>query len=49
MQTVYTKKGEAVELESVDAREYIATGRWFAADPTVKAPKEEDSEKGKAE
>ncbi len=28
-QTVYDKEGASYELDSVDAREYLATGRYF--------------------
>ena len=35
--TVYDKTGIAVTLESVDAREYVATGNWSYTDPTGKA------------
>lgn len=30
MVTIYDKNGNPKELDSVDAREHIATGRWFA-------------------
>ena len=33
MQTVYDKDGVAAVVDAVDARERIATGRWFAEPP----------------
>lgn len=29
MQTIYNEQGVAKTLDSVDAREHVATGRWF--------------------
>ena len=36
MQTIYNAQGETKECESVDAREHIASGRWFNEAPEVK-------------
>lgn len=33
MRTIYDADGNPKTLESVDAREYIATGQWFADPP----------------
>lgn len=33
MKTIYDAEGNSVTLESVDAREYIETGQWFAEKP----------------
>jgi hypothetical protein len=33
MQTVYDKDGKAYEVDSVDAREYIAMGEYFSSKP----------------
>ncbi len=35
MQTVYNAIGEERTVETVDAREYIETGRWFAKNPNI--------------
>lgn len=35
MQTVYNAKGERKTVDTVDAREYIETGRWFAKNPNM--------------
>jgi hypothetical protein len=35
MQTIYNAQGETKECESVDAREHIASGRWFNEAPQV--------------
>lgn len=35
MTTIYNAAGEAKECDAVDAREHIATGRWFAEVPAV--------------
>jgi len=33
--TVYDAKGVSVAVDACDAREYVASGRWFSSDPTV--------------
>ena len=33
MVTIYDEDGNPKEVESVDAREHIATGRWFGSPP----------------
>lgn len=35
MKTIYDSEGNSVTLESVDAREYIETGLWFAEKPAA--------------
>jgi len=35
MQTIYNAQGEPKECEAVDAREHIASGRWFNEVPVV--------------
>ena len=35
MAIVYNAQGEAKTLDAVDAREHVATGRWFNNVPTV--------------
>lgn len=35
MKTIYDADGNSVTLESVDAREYIETGLWFAEKPSA--------------
>ena len=35
MAIVYNAQGEAKTLDACDAREHIATGRWFAEAPAV--------------
>lgn len=40
MQTIYNAQGEAKECEAVDAREHIASGRWFNEAPKVEELKE---------
>lgn len=35
MQTIYNAAGEEKTCDSVDAREHIETGRWFAEAPEV--------------
>jgi hypothetical protein len=51
---IYDKEGNPKELESVDAREYVATGRWFYAPPKPEAipeveviPEAEETRKGR--
>lgn len=41
MQTVYDKEGNAYEVDSVDAREYIAMGGYFSSNPKEKIVIEE--------
>ena len=41
MQTIYNAQGETKECEAVDAREHIASGRWFNEAPQVEEVKEE--------
>ena len=36
MKTVYDADGKAYEVEPVDAREYLETGRYFASKPEPK-------------
>lgn len=43
MAIVYNVQGEAVEIDSVDAREYIATGQWFDVKPKSEELKEGSS------
>lgn len=38
MKTIYDAAGDSVTLESVDAREYIETGEWFAEPPAAPDP-----------
>lgn len=38
MKTIYNAQGESKELDACDAREHIATGRWFADAPAADAP-----------
>ena len=38
-QTIENKDGELKECEAVDAREHIATGRWFLSGATPKVEK----------
>lgn len=38
-QTVYDAQGNSYTLDSVDAREYLATGRYFTDVPTQEAEK----------
>lgn len=47
MQTVYEKKtGKAVQVEGVDAREYVASGAYTNEDPSAnKAAKEANAPK----
>lgn len=40
MVTIYDEDGNPKEVESVDAREHIATGRWFGSPPEVHDPPE---------
>ena len=37
--TIYDANGNPKEVESVDAREHIATGHWFDAPPANPEPK----------
>ena len=37
MRTIYDADGNPKTLESVDAREYIASGQWFADPPGAAA------------
>jgi len=39
MRTVYDEKGESFTVDSVDAREYLATGRFFSEPPQPEKPK----------
>ena len=41
MQTIYNAQGEAKECEAVDAREHIASGRWFNEAPKVEVKEQE--------
>lgn len=38
MQTIYDKDGKPKTVESVDAREHIETGEWFAVPPKAEEP-----------
>lgn len=38
MKTIYDYNGNSVTLESVDAREYVETGLWFAEKPAAHVP-----------
>ena len=38
MKTIYSADGKSVTVESVDAREYIETGEWFADPPAEPEP-----------
>lgn len=38
MKTIYNAQGETKECDAVDAREHIATGRWFAEAPVPDSP-----------
>ena len=38
MKTIYNAAGEAKELDACDAREHIASGRWFAEAPVTDSP-----------
>lgn len=40
MKTVYDEEGNSFTVDPVDAREYIATGRFFTERPVVKATQE---------
>ncbi len=44
MQTIYNAQGEAKECEAVDAREHIATGRWFNEAPKAEVKEEPQAE-----
>ena len=44
MQTIYNAQGESKECDSVDAREHIASGRWFTSAPAPEV-KEEPSKR----
>lgn len=37
MTTVYDFNGKSYDVDSVDAREYVATGRYFYENPAVKS------------
>lgn len=39
---IYDKEGSQKDLESVDAREYVATGRWFYSPPEPEVIQEPD-------
>jgi hypothetical protein len=39
-QTVYDAEGNSFTLDSVDAREYLATGRFFTDVPKQEKPKQ---------
>ena len=36
MQTIYNAQGESKQCDPVDAREHIASGRWFTEAPEAK-------------
>lgn len=38
MKTIYNLQGESKTCDAVDAREHIATGRWFAEAPAIVLP-----------
>jgi len=40
MQTIYNAQGEPKECEAVDAREHIASGRWFNEAPVKEVAKD---------
>lgn len=40
MKTIYNAQGESKTCDPVDAREHIATGRWFVDAPLVDAQAE---------
>ena len=40
MQTIYNEQGVAKTLDSVDAREHVATGRWFRELPVKEKAQE---------
>ena len=49
MVTIYDAEGNPKEVESVDAREHIATGQWFReppADPPNEPPESGKRKKG---
>lgn len=35
MKTIYNAQGETKTCDAVDAREHVATGRWFADSPAI--------------
>lgn len=41
MKTIYNAYGNSVTVDSVDAREYIETGEWFADPPAEPEPEPE--------
>lgn len=41
MKTLYNSDGEAKEMDSVDAREHLETGRWFEQPPVKHEVKRE--------
>ena len=41
MRTVYNAQGESREVEAVDAREYVESGRWFFNPPAPPEPEPE--------
>ena len=41
MKTIYDANGNSITLDSVDAREYIETGAWFADPPAEPEPEPE--------
>ena len=47
MITIYDADGNPKEVESVDAREHLATGQWFESPP--EPPDEPKAKKGDAE
>lgn len=48
MRTIYNKDGKEKQVESVDAREHVATGRWFY-DPPKPEEKHKPEEKQPAQ
>lgn len=49
MQTIYNAQGETKECEAVDAREHIASGRWFNEAPQVEEVKETEVKSANAQ
>lgn len=46
MRTVYDEEGNSFTVDSVDAREYLATGRFFMKQPVVSSEPKQNPKQG---